>query len=267
MHRPNQIRTLLTIAGSDCSGGAGIQADIKTADAFKVYAASAITAVTVQNAMGVKSVNPVCPQIVLDQIDAVYESFTPDAVKIGMLPSADIVRMVSQKLTSLNAVNIVVDPVLLSTTGQSLSGNTNESIRALRDFLFPIASVVTPNYDEARKILGIHENLEPAELCKLFHKSTGAAAVLLKGGHIHGPYCTDILYNGNQFHRYRQVRIDSRNTHGTGCVLSSAIASGLARGLILPQAVRIAKNFISHAIDMAKDIRLTPDNGPLYLFP
>lgn len=266
MHRPDRISTILTIAGSDCSGGAGIQADIKTADAFKVYASSAVTAITVQNPFGVKSVEALSSNLVAAQIDAVYECMTPEAVKIGMLPSTAIVEVVAQRLSELNAVNIVVDPVLAASTGESLSGITSDTLEAMKMVLFPKATLITPNYHEAGIILGNIENPEPEVLAKTLRDNTGAAAVLVKGGHFGDHYCTDVLFNGYEITRYRQVRIDSRNTHGTGCVLSSAIACGLAKGLHLTNAVRIAKNFISHAIDMGKDLHIVSGRGPLYIF-
>lgn len=275
MYRGNPIRTLLTIAGSDNTGGAGIQADIKTSTAFRVHAASVITAVTAQDPDRVRNIETVTPEVIAAQIDAVYSCMTPDAIKIGMLPDVDTVKIVAQKIQEHHSHNVVMDPVLAASTGDSLTGGeTSNTLRAMKEMLFPFVSLLTPNLPEAFSILGIDEKeygkngkyRKEEEITKTLKEATGVSAVLLKGGHSEGSYSTDILYNGNEFFKYCQSRIDTPNTHGTGCVLSSAIACGLAKGFTLPKAVRMAKDFITHALQNSINLNICRGKGPLYLF-
>lgn len=265
MHTNNTISTLLTIAGSDNTGGAGIQADIKTCCAFKVYAASVITAVTAQNNRGVKEIMKVSPDMILAQLETVFDVMRPDAVKIGMLPDAETVRTVAEYLSHKNVPAIVVDPVLSATSGASLTGNTADTLAEMKRSLFPISMVITPNIPEAEAIVG--RQVDDMEyLCKVMHNITGASAVLLKGGHSGNDYCTDFLFDGNKLWKYKQYRIETENTHGTGCVLSSSIACGLAKGFTVDKAVRMAKDYVSYAIFEGAAQKVMDGPGPLYLF-
>lgn len=265
MHTDNTISTLLTIAGSDNTGGAGIQADVKTCCAFKVYAATVITAVTAQNSKGVKDIIKVSPDMILAQLETVFEVMRPDAVKIGMLPDAETVRTVAGYLSHKDVPAIVVDPVLVSTSGASLTGDTKETLAEMKRSLFPISTVITPNIPEAEAIAG--RQIDDMEyLCKLMHNITGAKAVLLKGGHSGNDYCTDFLFDGNKLWKYKQYRIETENTHGTGCVLSTSIACGLSKGFSIDKAVRMAKDFVSYAIFEGGNQKVMEGPGPLYLF-
>lgn len=252
-------KTTLTIAGSDSSGGAGIQADIKTMQANGVYAMSAITALTAQNTTGVSGIFEVTPEFLGQQLDAVFTDIYPDAVKIGMVASAELVKMIAFKLKEYKAERIVVDPVMVSTSGSRLI--SEEAIQILKTELFPLASVLTPNIPEAEVLFGasIHsaEDMERAAqaISEEYH-----CAVLLKGGHQLND-ANDLLYAEGKSRWFYGRRIDNPNTHGTGCTLSSAIASNLAKGYGLEEAVERAKEYISGALAAMLD--LGADSGPM----
>lgn len=255
----SKIKTALTIAGSDCSGGAGIQADIKTMTMNGVYAMSAITALTAQNTTGVKSIVEVTPQFLGEQLDMIFEDIRPDAVKIGMVANTELIEVIAERLSFYNAKNIVVDPVMVATSGASLS--TDNAVKTLCEKLFPMAAVITPNIPEAemltgKKITSTEEMEAAAEW--IFEKH--GCAVLLKGGHSIND-ANDLLYAENKAKWINGKRIDNPNTHGTGCTLSSAIAANLAKGYSLEKSVENAKEYISKALSAMLD--LGKGSGPL----
>ncbi|MGD9665924.1 MAG: bifunctional hydroxymethylpyrimidine kinase/phosphomethylpyrimidine kinase [Synergistaceae bacterium] len=254
------IRKVLTIAGSDCSGGAGIQADLKTMTAFGVYGMSVITALTAQNTTGVFGIMEVDPEFTAKQIDAVFTDIRPDAVKIGMAANSSLIRIISEKLKEYEAVNIVVDPVMVSTSGSRLL--RDDAVNSLIEELIPIAKVITPNIPEAEVLSGIRikEIGSMAEAARLIAEKT-RTGVLLKGGHL-GYRADDLLvtHEGSEIWFYSE-RIDNPNTHGTGCTLSSAVACGLASGLSLEESVLAAKEYISDALKSGLD--LGRGRGPL----
>ncbi|HJB86523.1 MAG TPA: bifunctional hydroxymethylpyrimidine kinase/phosphomethylpyrimidine kinase [Candidatus Dorea faecigallinarum] len=251
--------TALTIAGSDSSGGAGIQADIKTMLANGVYAMSAVTALTAQNTRGVASILESTPEFLADQLDSVFTDIYPDAVKIGMVSSGALIRTIAEKLKEYEAKNIVVDPVMVATSGAKLIND--EAIGTLKECLFPLAAVLTPNIPEAevlsgRKITSKEGMEEAAEMIgRIYH-----CAVLLKGGHQLND-ANDLLYCDGKSRWFYGKRIDNPNTHGTGCTLSSAIAAGLAKGYGLEEAVEQAKQYISGALEAMLD--LGGGSGPM----
>ncbi len=253
------MKTALTIAGSDSCGGAGIQADIKTMTMNGVYAMSAITALTAQNTTGVRGVLESDPEFLKDQIDAVFEDIFPDAVKIGMVYSAENIKVISDRLKYFKAKNIVVDPVMAATSGPSLI-NT-DAVSALTEELFPIAAVVTPNIPEAEILCGMSvtdkENMIKA--AKMLSDNYGCA-VLLKGGHSIND-ANDLLYANGEYRWFKGRHIDNPNTHGTGCTLSSAIACNLAKGFDLYESVQRAKDYISNAL--AAQLSLGKGSGPI----
>ena len=247
-----KMKTALTIAGSDSSGGAGIQADIKTMTMNGVYAMSAITALTAQNTTGVRAIQESNPEFLKQQIDAVFEDIYPDAVKIGMVASSDLIRVIGDRLRHYGAKNIVVDPVMVATSGSSLM--KTDAVQPLIEELLPIASVVTPNIPEARVLSGVgiltKEDMQDA--AKTIGDRYGCA-VLLKGGHSIND-ANDLLYAKGEFTWFEGKRIDNPNTHGTGCTLSSAIASNLAKGFTLAESVRRSKDYISGALAAMLDL-------------
>lgn len=253
------MRTALSIAGSDSSGGAGIQADIKTMTMNGVYAMSVITALTAQNTTGVSAILEATPQFLQQQIDAVFEDIPPDAVKIGMVSSADLIRTIAERLTAYKAANIVVDPVMVATSGARLIHE--EAIAALKSELFPIATLLTPNIPEAEALSGlaIHDE-EDMVLCAKQISETYHCAVLCKGGHNLND-ANDLLYTGGEYAWFHGKRIDNPNTHGTGCTLSSAIAANLAKGFDLKTSVHRAKDYISGAL--ADRLNLGKGPGPM----
>jgi len=253
------MRTALTIAGSDSSGGAGIQADIKTMTANGVYAMSAITALTAQNTTGVTAIMEVTPEFLGQQMDCVFTDIFPDAVKIGMVSSSALIRTISEKLKFYKAKNIVVDPVMVSTSGSKLI--RDDAIETLRRELLPIATVLTPNIPEASILAGIKIENED-DMIKAAEIISGqyGCAVLLKGGHSAGS-ADDLLYRDNKYRWFRGERIENENTHGTGCTLSSAIACGLARGMDLETAVQKAKEYVAGALRAMLD--LGKGRGPI----
>lgn len=253
-------RTALTIAGSDCSGGAGIQADIKTMQAHNVYAMSVITALTAQNTTGVTGIHSVPPEFIAQQIDMVFSDIRPDAVKIGMISSPETAEAIADRLKYWKAENIVVDPVAAATSGADLSSAS--AYKKVKDLLFPIAALVTPNIPEAELITGIKINdlKDMYESAKIIAEKYGCN-VLCKGGHLKDS-ADDLLYRNNGKYKWFEGRkIDNPNTHGTGCTLSSAVASNLAKGYIYEKAVMYAKEYISCAL--LSQINLGSGNGPL----
>ncbi|MDK2880770.1 MAG: hydroxymethylpyrimidine/phosphomethylpyrimidine kinase [Clostridia bacterium] len=241
------IKVALTVAGSDSCGGAGIQADLKTFAALGVYGMSVITAVTAQNTTGVVSVRELDAEIIRDQIDCLFEDIKIDAVKIGMVSSAEIIDVIGERLRAHRARHIVVDPVMVSKSGCHLL--RPESREELVKVLFPIAEVVTPNLFEAGVITGMKiENLSQMEEAAVRIHELGAKNVVVKGGHLTGE-AVDVLYDGECFRHLRGRRIETKNTHGTGCTFSSAIAAYLADGHPVPEAVRRAKEYITGAIE------------------
>lgn len=262
------MKTALTIAGSDSSGGAGIQADIKTMTANRVYAMSAITALTAQNTMGVDGIFEVTPEFLAMQLDSVFTDIMPDAVKIGMVSSPALIEIIADKLEQYGAQNIVVDPVMVATSGSRLLAD--EALEILTERLLPMATIITPNIPEAEVLLK-HANCEISVPCTIASKEDMEAAVkylqetyhctvLLKGGHSIND-ANDLLYDGNTLQWFLGQRIPTDNTHGTGCTLSSAIASNLAKGYPLTMAVQNAKNYISGAL--ASGLDLGKGSGPM----
>lgn len=253
------MHTVLTIAGSDCSGGAGIQADIKTIAAHDLYAMSAITALTAQNTTGVYGIQEVTPDFLENQLSCIFEDIFPDAVKIGMVSSPALICSISTSLKQYRAHHIVVDPVMVSTSGSSLL--REEAKEALATELLPLAEVITPNIPEAERLsgIGIHapeDMLEAA--CRIAEHCP--AAILIKGGHETNT-ANDLLYHEGRTQWFYGARIDNPNTHGTGCTLSSAIASNLALGFTLEESVERAKQYISGALRQQLD--LGRGSGPL----
>ena len=244
--------TALTIAGSDSSGGAGIQADIKTMTANGVFAMSAITALTAQNTTGVTAIMEVTPEFLGQQIDSIFTDIRPDAVKIGMVSSSALITKIAEKLKEYDAENIVVDPVMVATSGARLINE--EAISALKEQLLPLAAVLTPNIPEAEVLWG-KEIKTPADM-ELAAKEIGekyGCAVLCKGGHQLND-ANDLLYKKGTLTWFEGKRIDNSNTHGTGCTLSSAIASNLAKGYDMEESVKRAKDYISDALNAMLDL-------------
>lgn len=253
------MKTVLTIAGSDSSGGAGIQADIKTMTANGVYAMSAVTALTAQNTIGVTAISEVSPQFMKQQLDAVFTDIFPDAVKIGMVSSAQLIEVISDVLSHYKANNIVVDPVMVSTSGSALMEES--AVETLKRKLIPLASLLTPNIPEAQALTGlVVENEADMRKAAKTIGDTYGCAVLLKGGHSISD-ANDILYSQWEYHYFKGKRIDNPNTHGTGCTLSSAIASNLAKGYSMVQSIKRAKEYISGALEAMLD--LGKGSGPV----
>lgn len=256
----------LTIAGSDSCGGAGIQADIKTMSALGVYAASAITAVTAQNTCGVDAVEGISPSVVAGQIDAVFADMRPDAVKLGMLFSEEIVNAVADRLSAQHATNIVVDPIMVSTSGCKLIADG--AIEAVKRRLFPLADIVTPNRQEAELIADIRlTDSESVDRAARVMLDMGCRYVLIKGGHFDDNHMTDRLYGADgSAVSIAGARISTANTHGTGCTLSSAIASFLALGCSVTEAVAEAKQYVQAAIEAGAQVAIGKGHGPLNHF-
>ena len=254
-----KCKTALTIAGSDCSGGAGIQADIKTMTMNGVYAMSAITAMTAQNTTGVKAIQESTPEFLKQQLDAVFEDIYPDAVKIGMVSSSELIRVIADRLAYYGARNIVVDPVMVASSGSALM--KSDAVRVLTEELLPVASLVTPNIPEAQVLSGmIIESKEDMSTAAKQISDSCHCAVLLKGGHSIND-ANDLLYANGELVWFEGKRIDNPNTHGTGCTLSSAIASNLAKGFSLAESVKRAKDYISGALAAMLD--LGKGSGPM----
>lgn len=258
------VPVILSIAGSDCSGGAGIQADIRTACALKAYCTTAVTAVTAQNFRGVSAVEYVGDRMLEEQLKAVLESVMPDAVKIGMIPDVQAARIIRFYADKYNLRNIVFDPVISASAGGNLSGSREEDAQQIAGLLFPVSTLVTPNIPELYRLSpAVTDNPEVA--VREMFKQFAPEAVLLKGGHAEKDYCEDILYiSGKSEEKFRSDRIESPHTHGTGCTLSTAIACGLAAGKTLSQAVSAAKTLITHAIENGAKWKIYPEYGPVH---
>lgn len=258
---------VLTIAGSDSGGGAGIQADIKAISATGSYAASAITAITVQNTLGVQAVSPVGCDIIAGQIDSVLSDIGADAIKIGMLHSSEVITTIKNCLLKYNIKNIVLDPVMVSTSGHRLIEES--AITSLCDELIPMARVITPNIPEAEILAGqkIESQNDLPKLAKQL-SIEGKVSVLLKAGHLSEDCLTDIFYNAenDSILELKSQRLYTRNTHGTGCTLSSAFASYLAQGLALDDAAIAAKEYINQAIIHGADYSIGGGHGPVNHF-
>lgn len=253
------MKTALSIAGSDCSGGAGIQADLKTMTMNGVYAMSAITALTAQNTTGVTGIMEVTPAFLKQQIDMIFTDIRPDAVKIGMVSGAGLIEAIAERLRYYQADNIVVDPVMVATSGACLL--ESDALDTLKQELLPLAAVITPNIPEGEILSGMR--IQTEEDMTVAAKQIGDAygcAVLLKGGHNVND-ANDLLYAKGELKWFHGKRIDNPNTHGTGCTLSSAIASNLAKGYDLETSVRSAKDYISGALSAMLD--LGHGSGPM----
>lgn len=258
---------VLTIAGSDCSGGAGIQADIKTISALGAYAASAITAITVQNTCGVTGIHPVPASYVKGQIEAVMTDIRPRAIKIGMINDVNIVKVIAESLQTYKPEFVVFDPVMVSTSGCKLM--EDEAIEAITSQLMPLSTLITPNLREAEVLTGMPipdiETMKTASRDLLHY---GCHAVLVKGGHLENGGMCDVLQieNETEPHLFTADKVESHNTHGTGCTFSSAIATYLALGHDMTEAVRLAKAYVYQGILSGKDIHIGEGHGPLNHF-
>lgn len=255
---------VLTIAGSDSGGGAGIQADIKTVSAMGCYAASAITAITVQNTLGVQAVHPVPMDIIEGQIDCVLTDIGADAIKIGMLHSAEVVGLVADIIEKYQIKNVVLDPVMVSTSGHRLI--EEDAVEVIKQRLMPLARVVTPNIPEAEILAGCHISSEH-QFEEVVSKISayGNISVMLKAGHLSGEYLVDYFYNAEErsITKLPSKRVDTRNTHGTGCTLSSAFAAALAKGEDLTTAAISAKKYIEQAIISGAEYEIGKGHGPV----
>lgn len=253
------MKRVLSIAGSDSSGGAGIQADLKTMLTNGVFGMTAITALTAQNTTGVSGVMDVTPKFLVKQIDAVFEDIRPDAVKIGMVSEPELVSAIVERLKHYQAENIVVDPVMVATSGSTLSKNS--AVAVMRERLLPIATVITPNIPESEVLSGlkIKNETDMEQAAKKIGDELGCA-VLCKGGHRVND-ANDLLYDHGNFIWFKGERINNPNTHGTGCTLSSAIASNLAKGHDLANSIRLAKEYLSCALRQQLD--LGHGSGPM----
>lgn len=254
-----KMKTALTIAGSDCSGGAGIQADLKTMTMNGVYGMSAITALTAQNTTGVTGIMEVTPEFLEQQLDMIFEDIRPDAVKIGMVSSAPLIEKIAEQLKKYNAENIVVDPVMVATSGSVLL--ETDAVTTLKLQLLPLACVITPNIPEAEVLSGmkIGNESQMCQAAKMLCEAYGCA-VLLKGGHSIND-ANDLLCVNGEIRWFYGKRISNPNTHGTGCTLSSAIAANLAKGYSLEESVGRAKDYISQALGAMLD--LGKGSGPM----
>ena len=254
-----KLKTALTIAGSDCSGGAGIQADMKTMIVNGVYAMSAITALTAQNTTGVSAIQEATPDFLKLQLDSVFEDIYPDAVKIGMVASSELIHVIADRLRYYSAKNVVVDPVMVASAGSSLL--KKHAVQTLITELLPVSTLVTPNIPEAQVLSGmIIESKEDMITAAKYIGDNHHCAVLLKGGHRIND-ANDLLYTDGELLWFEGKRIDNPNTHGTGCTLSSAIASNLAKGFTLAESVQRAKEYISGALAALLD--LGKGSGPM----
>ena len=253
------MRTALSIAGSDSSGGAGIQADIKTMTANGVYAMTAITALTAQNTTGVTGIMEVTPEFLAHQLDSIFTDIRPDAVKIGMVSSSALIQVIAEKLKEYKAENIVVDPVMVATSGSKLI--SDDAIETLKTCLMPLSSILTPNIPEAEVLAEMKvETEEEMILAAKKISETFHCAVLCKGGHQLND-ANDLLYRDGEYKWFHGKRIQNPNTHGTGCTLSSAIASNLAKGYSMDESVKRAKDYISEALEAMLD--LGKGSGPM----
>ncbi|ACL76340.1 bifunctional hydroxymethylpyrimidine kinase/phosphomethylpyrimidine kinase [Ruminiclostridium cellulolyticum] len=256
------MKKVLTIAGSDCSGGAGIQADLKTFAAHGIYGMSVIVSVVAENTYRVIDIQDITPDMIKKQIDAVFEDITPDAVKIGMLSDKECMEAVAEKLEQYKPVNVVIDPVMIAKGGHALM--KEEALEFFIKRLIPLAGMLTPNIPEAEAITGMritdHNDMQKA--ARSIYEM-GAGSVLVKGGHLYGD-AEDILFDGREFYIYSTKRIQTKNTHGTGCTFSSAIASNLALGIPFTTAVEKAKEYVTMAIEHSLEIG--KGHGPTHHF-
>lgn len=254
------MHTVLSIAGSDSSGGAGIQADLKTITCLGEYGMTVITAITAQNTMGVTGIENISPQMVGEQIDAVFQDIYPDAVKLGMISRPEIMEVICEKLREYQAQNIVVDPVMVATSGNSLM--EDDTVITLKEKLLPLADIITPNLSEAQVLSGLaiknrEEMIEAAKVISDYYKG----AILIKGGHL-TEEAADLLYVDGKMNWFTGKRFENTNTHGTGCTLSSAIATYLAKGFSITDSVGYAKRYVADAI--AANLNLGKGRGPLW---
>ncbi len=256
----------LTIAGFDGSGGAGIQADIKTFSALGCYATSVLTALPVQNTMGVRKIYPIALEAVADQIESIMDDVFPDAIKIGMVHTPQLVITIAQTLQKYKKVPLVFDPVMVATSGHKLI--EEETIAAMIDLLFPLADVITPNMDEAGILAKVSvETLEDMYVAGENILALGCKRVLVKGGHLEQDALQSILFDKNSHPEiFKSKKIKTKNTHGSGCTLSSAIAAYLAQGHTISEAVSLAQNYVFMAIEQGADVQLGMGNGPLNHF-
>lgn len=253
------MKKVLTIAGSDCSGGAGIQADIKTITVHKMYAMSVITALTAQNTIGVTDVLNSTPEFVGEQMDAVFTDIYPDGVKIGMVSTVEIINVIADKLIEYKAKNIVVDPVMVSTSGHKLISDDAREVLIKR--LLPLADIITPNIPEAEVLCGFEiKNCEHMVKASEYIAKNYSGAILIKGGHLVSD-ATDLLFYKGEKIWFKTKKIENSNTHGTGCTLSSAIACNLADGMRVWESVKFAKEYLTGAIGAMLD--LGKGSGPL----
>ena len=253
------MQAVLSIAGSDSSGGAGIQADIKTITSLGEYGMTVITALTAQNTMGVRAVEDVSVPMVEEQIDAIFQDIRPQAVKLGMISTPEIMEAICRKLVEYKAENIVVDPVMVATSGSILM--ESRTLQTLKEKLIPLADIITPNLKEAEVLSGI--NITSPEEMKEAAKQIAqyyTGAILIKGGHLVGN-ADDMLYQDQKITWFKGTRIENENTHGTGCTLSSAIATFLAKGESIEKSVELAKEYVTKAIEAKLD--LGKGRGPL----
>lgn len=269
MIRKKQIIPILTIAGSDSCGGAGVQADLKTISSLGLFACSCITAVTAQNTLGVREIFPLKKSLIRNQIDAILEDLPVKAIKIGMLFDCEIIKEVSETLRHHKFQgSIVLDPVMIATSGSNLL--LDSAKQAMIEHLFPLVDIITPNLFEACTLTGVESinNLsQQREVAALIQEKLKTKRVLIKGGHFQEEYCTDILLDSDKnFYEYQSKRIDSQNTHGTGCSLSSALACYLALGYDYKTSVQRAKEYVYSAIEHSKDIFSGKGNGSLNHF-
>jgi len=256
----------LTIAGSDSGGGAGIQADLKTFSALGVYGASVIAALTAQNTQGVRAIHDAPPDFIAAQMDAVFEDLDIRAVKIGMLSRSEVIETVAAGLQRHTAPHIVLDPVMVATSGDPLL--QPDAVATLRDRLVPLAEVITPNLPEAALLAGREAARDEAAMQETAKAllDLGPKTVLLKGGHLSDGEAIDLLYDGTEIIRLAAPRVDTPNTHGTGCTLSSAVAAFLAHGKSLPEAVRAAKDYLTAALAAADQLKVGGGHGPVHHF-
>lgn len=265
---------ILSIAGSDCTAGAGVQADLKTSEALGVYCTTALTAVTAQSPFGVRDILPVGETMLRHQLSCIAETVLPSAVKTGMLPDADSARLAAEFIRFHKIKKVVVDPVLVATSGGSLTDDSDSTIYGMTKWLFPLATIITPNIPEMRSLLNyagiITEDIANNTAINSLMLKYNINAILLKGGHEDSEYCVDRLYLRNLsdpdsivVRTLTSERIQTSNMHGTGCTLSTAIACGLAKGMNLEESVTIAKAYVTGALERAAGSTLFPKNGPL----
>jgi len=260
------IPNVLSIAGSDPSGGAGIQADLKTFAALGCYGMAAVTALTAQNTRGVTGIHVPPADFVVAQIDAIFADVRVDAVKIGALATGDIARAVAERLREHPNIPVVLDPVLVATSGDSLGAP--DVVDAMRQYLLPIATVITPNLPEAALLSNLPIPQDEANMKVLADRlcSLGAKCSLVKGGHLNGPEAVDVLFDCSEYHVFRAPRVATNNTHGTGDTLSSATAAYLARGKTLVEAVQAAKHYLTRALAESESLRVGGGHGPVHHF-